>query len=114
AKSTQSYGMIYRTLLKLSIPISLASLSVSLIYFIDNSTLIMLLESMIGYDQAKETLGILTGKAQSLAGIPPILASALGLSIIPIISGAFARNDQREVDDKSSLALRITLLSGIP
>jgi len=105
---------IYRMLFRLSIPISLISMAVPMIYFIDSSIVIPLLEPWTGYDQAKETLGILTGRAQSLAGIPPILAIALSMSIVPIVSSAYARHDLLEVAAKTSQALRIAILSGLP
>lgn len=108
------YRDIYRLMLKLSIPISIISLTVPMIYFIDNSTVIDLLDDRLGLAQAKEQLGILTGKAQSLAGIPPILAIALSMSVVPVISAAFARKDTAELIDKASLALRISVISGMP
>lgn len=111
-----SYRTIYSMILRLSIPISLISLTVPMVYFIDISTVISLLKNKAGYtaEGAKEALGILTGKAQSLAGIPPILAIALSTSIIPVISSAFARKKMAEVNDKASLALRLSLISGMP
>ena len=108
------YPAIYRQMLRLSIPISLISLTVPVIFFIDSSTVIALLKDSIGYSAAKEALGILTGKAQSLAGIPPIIAIALSTSIVPVISSAYARRDMREVNGKASEALRIALLTGMP
>ena len=112
--SPLGYKQIYRMLLLLSIPISIISLAVPMVYFIDNSTVIGLLEGRIGAAEAKEQLGILTGKAQSLAGIPPILAIALSTSVVPVVSSAYARQDDAEVADKSSLALRIAVITGLP
>ncbi len=105
---------IYTMIFKLSVPISLISLAVPIIYLIDSSTVIALLQDQEGYARAKDTLGYLTGRAQSLAGIPPILAIALSQSIVPIISSAYARRDMAEVNKQASLALRISVLSGLP
>src|SRR5690606_8959886 len=91
------YRTIYGMILRLSVPISLINLAVPMIFFIDNSTVIALLRDDIGYSAAKEALGILTGKAQSLAGIPPILAIALCMSLVPVISSAYAKRDMAEV-----------------
>lgn len=109
-----SYRSIYASIFKLSIPISLISIAVPLIYFIDSSTVIAFIQHQVGYEEAKVTLGILTGKAQSIAGIPPILAIALSMSIVPIVSAAFARNNLKEVNDKASQALKISVVSGLP
>jgi stage V sporulation protein B len=113
-RALPSYRSCYRLLLKLSIPITIISLTVSMVYFIDISTVIGLLDDRVGYSEAKAQLGILTGKAQSLAGIPPILAIALGTSAVPVISAAFARGERAVVANQTSLALRLSLVTGFP
>lgn len=112
--SAVGYRAIYRQIFRLSIPISVISLTVPLVYAIDSSTVIGLLRGDIGYEAAKEALGVLNGKAQPLAGIPPILAIALSTSAVPVISAAFARRDGEELRAKTSQALRIALLTGWP
>lgn len=114
SRDVMGFAAIYRLMFRLSVPISLISLAVPLLFFIDSSTVIALLKDSIGYNAAKEALGILTGKAQSLAGIPPIIAIALSSSIVPVISSAYARRDMAEVNGKASEALRIALLTGMP
>jgi stage V sporulation protein B len=105
---------IYKKLLKTAIPISLASTAIPLIYFIDSSTVISLLSNQLGYDGAKNMLGILTGRAQSLASIPPILAIALSSAVLPAVASAYSRRDLREVERMASLSLRLTLITGAP
>ena len=107
-------GQIYKDIFKLSIPIVITSLAVSIIYFIDSSIIVPILKGQIGEPLAKETLKILGMNAQSIAGIPPILAIALSTSIIPVISSAFARQEMDHVKKQITLALRIALLSGMP
>lgn len=109
-----SYGSIYKALFQISIPIVLFSLAVPLIYFIDSSIAIPLLRDHIGEAEAKIALGILTGQAQSLAGIPIILAVALSQSIVPIVSSAYARGDLGEVKRQAAKALQISVLTGLP
>jgi stage V sporulation protein B len=114
AASTMRYRDIYKQIFGLSIPISLISLAVPMLYFIDSTITIPLLKGDLGVQTARETLGILTGRAQSLAGIPIIMAIALSMSIVPIVSAAWARKDLGEVATKASQALRIGVLSGLP
>lgn len=116
AKSSErlSYRKIYSIIFRISIPISLISLAVPMINFIDSSIVIPLLKGQLGTAGARDALGILTGRAQSLAGIPIILAIALSASILPIISAAYARRDMPEVNNKTSQTLRISVLSGLP
>lgn len=71
-------------------------------------------EQLHTYKEAMDTLGILGGSAQSLAGLPIILAIALSSSIIPVISSAHSRRDKQEVQRMSSMALRLALITGVP
>ncbi|WP_274363892.1 putative polysaccharide biosynthesis protein [Paenibacillus thermotolerans] len=111
---TSSLGSIYRAMFRLSIPVSITALAVPTVYLIDSTFTIRLIEGLVGYDNAKDLLGMLTARAQSLAGIPVIFAIALSQSILPIISSAFIRGEQAEVQRQTSSALRMTLLSGVP
>jgi stage V sporulation protein B len=104
------YGMIFR----ISIPIVIFSMTVPLIYFIDSSIVIPLLEGRMGHEQAVETLGLLGGRAQSLAGIPIILAIALSQSVVPVISAAYARKDESELRRQTSNAMLLSVFTGLP
>ncbi|WP_128896297.1 putative polysaccharide biosynthesis protein [Longirhabdus pacifica] len=113
-KPVMSYKDIYKTIFKTSIPITIVSILVPTIYFIDSTLTIRLLSDQLGLHKSEEMLGILTGRAQSLAGLPPILAIALSLSIVPIISTAYTQGKLDEVRDKAAQALRLSILSGMP
>lgn len=110
----QSTRAIYRRIFQLAIPICFVSLNVPMIYFIDSSITIGLLEGSIGYEAAKETLGILSGRAQSFAGIAPVLAIAVGQTILPVVSSAYAQRDMERVQSQSALALKVTILTALP
>lgn len=105
---------IYRDIFKLSIPISFISMTVPAVNLIDSTITVPLLQSQVGLTEAKQITGILGAKAQSLAGIPPILAIAFSTSILPIISSAFARQDFQEVSNKTSQTLRLAIIAGVP
>ncbi|WP_311198758.1 oligosaccharide flippase family protein [Paenibacillus hexagrammi] len=85
------YRDIYRGLFKLSIPIVVFSMMVPLVYLIDTSIITPLLEGAIGHKEALGLVGIMGARAQSLAGIPIILAIALSQSVVPIISAAYSK-----------------------
>lgn len=108
------YLSIIKQLLKLSIPIVIYSITVTLIYFIDSSIVIRLLQGDLGELGAEEVLGVLGGRAQSLAGIPIILAIALSQSVVPIISSAFAKKDMAQVGQQTGKVLQLSLLTGLP
>ncbi|MDD9271296.1 oligosaccharide flippase family protein [Paenibacillus sp. GCM10023248] len=108
------YRDIYRSMLKLSIPIVIFSVTVTLVYAIDTSIIIPLLEGIIGSGEALGLVGIMGGRAQSLAGIPIILAIALSQSVVPIISAAYSRKDMKQVSHQTTRVLQLSILSGLP
>ncbi|MDQ1912099.1 polysaccharide biosynthesis protein [Paenibacillus sp. GD4] len=108
------YKTIYAQLFKLSVPIVIFSMTVTLIYTIDSSIVTLLLKDSAGEDGAREILGILGGRAQSLAGIPIILAVALSQSVVPIISSAYSQKDLKGVADQAGKVLRLSILTGLP
>lgn len=105
---------IYKDIFKLSIPIVLCSMTIQAVYFIDTSLIVPLLSGQIGEVSATQILGIFGQKAQSIAGIPPVLAIALSTSLIPVISAAYARRDEEHLQRQITLALRIAILTGTP
>jgi len=111
--SPLSIGRTYRLIFGYSIPIILGALAVPIINFIDSSTVIPLLEGRTGYEAAKETLGILTGRAQSVAGIPVILAIAVSQTALPVISSAQARGDMAEAERRASQAMWLSTVFGV-
>ncbi|CAG7616546.1 Lipid II flippase MurJ [Paenibacillus solanacearum] len=114
ATAAQPLRSIYAQLFKLSVPIVIFSMTVTLIYTIDSSIVTLLLKDSMGEEPAREILGILTGRAQSLAGIPIILAVALSQSIVPIISSAYSQKDMQQVAGQTGKVLQLSILSGLP
>ncbi|WP_068620123.1 putative polysaccharide biosynthesis protein [Paenibacillus tuaregi] len=105
---------IYGDIFKLSIPIVLASLAVPAVNFIDGTLVKPLLIHQMGNLSATNTLGILGSRAQSIAGIPPILSIALSASLLPVIAAAFARGDRPHLERQITLAMRVSILTGMP
>ncbi|KIL36132.1 membrane protein [Cohnella kolymensis] len=107
-------SLIYREMLRLSVPIVLTAVTVQLMYTLDSLLVVPLTEHRWGAVTAEQWWGILGNRAQSVAGIPVILAIALSQSIIPVISSAHAVGDNSRVGRQSSLAIRLALYSGLP
>ncbi|WP_248927839.1 putative polysaccharide biosynthesis protein [Paenibacillus hamazuiensis] len=112
--ATLTYSAIYSQLFRLSIPIVIFSVTVTLIYTIDSTIVTPLLQGAFGRDNAVEMLGILSGRAQSLAGIPIILAVALSQSVVPIVSAAYSRGDMAQVSQQTGRVLKLSVLTGLP
>lgn len=105
---------IYKDIFKLSIPIVLSSVTVPVVNFIDTTFIVPLLSGQIGLKEATSALGIFGSRAQSVAGIPPVLSIALSASLIPIISAAYARKDEQHLQRQVTLAMRVSILTGTP
>ncbi|WP_168123741.1 polysaccharide biosynthesis protein [Paenibacillus sp. HB172176] len=107
------FRTIYREIFRMSVPAIVTSSVINVIFTFDLSLFDRLSGSFYTVSEAillKKDLGI----AQSLAGIPPILAIALGSSIIPVISSAFSLNNMNEVKRQASIVLRVVCFTGVP
>lgn len=105
---------IYKAIFRISIPILLTAMTVQVIYLIDQTLLIPLTQWRFDHGLSEMWLDVLTTNAQSIAGIPPVLAIALSTSLLPIISSAFAAGDHEKVKRQGGLAMRISVFSGLP
>lgn len=105
---------IYKELFQLSIPVVMTSITVQLIYTLDVFMVKSLTAGHFEPDVINHWWSVLGMNAQSIAGIPVILAIALSQSIIPIISSAHATGDKNKVGHQASLAVRIALFTGMP
>ncbi|WEK53429.1 MAG: polysaccharide biosynthesis protein [Candidatus Cohnella colombiensis] len=105
---------IYRELFNLSIPIVMTSITVQMLYTLDMYMVKPLTKGYFDPELINHWWAVLGMNAQSIAGIPVILAIALCTSIIPIISSAHATGDRKRVGEQASLAVRIALYSGMP
>jgi stage V sporulation protein B len=105
---------IYRELFNYSIPIVMTGITVQLLYTIDNLMIKSITVGHFAQEEINHWAAVYGMNAQSIAGIPIILAVALSQSIIPLISSSHAVDDQEKVGQQASLAVRIALFSGMP
>jgi stage V sporulation protein B len=107
-------GILYR-LLMLSVPITLGSLVLPLITIVDLFLVPHRLHAA-GFDTARATAlyGQLTGMAGPIVHIPTIITVALSISLVPAISQALALKNRALIRERSYLAVRMTLLLGLP
>jgi stage V sporulation protein B len=105
---------IYKELFNLSIPIVMTAVTVQLLYTMDTMMVKSLTRGHYDQEVINHWAAVFGMNAQSIAGIPIILAVALSQSIIPLISSAHATGDRERVGRQASLAVRIALYSGMP
>lgn len=112
-QSEPVWGII-RQILKISIPISLASMIVPLLQLVDSFTVKNLLdlrgfESLISMDMK----GVYD-RGMPLVQFAAFLAAPLTIALLPAISEANARRNHRQIVRLTDLTLRLTLLLGLP
>jgi stage V sporulation protein B len=99
----------------LSIPITLGSLVMPVINIVDLSIVPQRLH-MAGFETGRATAlyGQLTGMAGPLVHIPTIITVALAISLVPAISEALALQRMRLIQERSYMAIRMTMLLALP
>ncbi len=111
----ESAGSIITRLIKLAIPISLASVMLPLVANLDLFIVPRRLE-VAGFStaQATELFGYLTGMAVPLINLATIITAALATSLVPAISNANSLKDTKEVFYRTAGAMRITFMATVP
>ncbi|PTM54813.1 putative polysaccharide biosynthesis protein [Desmospora activa] len=113
-KEAESPWSIFKSLMVLSIPISVGALVLPLLSLVDSFTVANLLEQA-GFTTAEAIDGKgVYDRGQPLIQFASFFATALSLSIVPAVAEALIRGDERKVRDRSTLAMRLTLLMGLP
>lgn len=115
---------IIKTILKFSIPISLASIVSAINRNIDTFTVIggvkkLLTRRMFGTAdmitaEATRLYGILSGKIDMLIGLPTALNVAFSTALVPTISEAMAKKDEKTAKRRIAFSIRTTLLIALP
>ncbi len=111
----ESTRTIVKKLIKLAIPISLASI---LLPFVSNLDLLIVprrLEAAgFSTSEATELFGYLTGMAVPLVNLATILTASLATSLVPAISDALSRDDKDSIYFRVSGAMRLTFMATVP
>ena len=102
-------------LVRFAVPITIGSCFLSLLDTVDGAILLQRLQEGAGLSQemADWWNGTL-GHARKFFDLPGAFVVPISTSLLPILSGAIASKDKRQVDRISSTALRVTLLIGVP
>lgn len=98
-----------------AIPITLGACIVPLAAFVDSAMLVGRLQE-IGFtkDLATSMYGLYSGVVITLINVPTAFSAALGMSLVPAVSGYFAKQDYAGVARQSGLGLRLSFLVGLP
>ena len=110
-------GQLAKTLLSLSIPITISSAVMSLTDLIDVALISARLQSpAVGMtlEQATTAYGIYTGNAVNFFNLPQTLITALAVSVLPTIASARAAQNFTRVSRTLATTLRLTMIITLP
>lgn len=110
----ESRNSIIKKVLKLTIPISLSSVVLTLSGVIDLATVKNCLLTFMDDNNATTQIGILFGKVDMLTNLPLALNVAFAMVLVPTVASAMALGNKKAAKEKSSLSLLITILIGLP
>jgi len=118
-KNTVNYkyegvGKIIRRILFVSIPITLTAIMSSINKNVDSFTVVRNLKNFLPEDQAISLYGILGGKVDTLTTLPLAINVAFATALVPAISAAKARKDNKAIAEKTSFSLLVSMLIGLP
>lgn len=114
---------IMKKILKISIPISLASIVSAVNRNIDTFTVVNGLKTYLaGWSSSLEAIineatrlyGVLSGKIDMLIGLPAALNVAFATALVPAISGTIANGDVKTAKRRMNFSLRTTLIIAFP
>ena len=118
-KNTVNYkyervSTIIKRILLVSIPITLTAIMSSINKNVDSFTVVRNLRAFMPEDQATALYGILGGKVDTLTSLPLSINVAFATALVPAISAAKAKGDNKTITEKTSFSLLISMLIGLP
>lgn len=118
-KNTVNYkyervSSIIKKILFVSIPITLTAIMSSINKNVDSFTVVRNLKKFMSEDMATAQYGILGGKVDTLTSLPLAINVAFATALVPAISSAKAKGDNKTITQKSSFSLLLSMLIGLP
>ena len=105
---------IIKKILFVSIPITLTAIMSSINKNVDSFTVVRNLKKFMPEDQATALYGILGGKVDTLTTLPLAINVAFATALVPAISAAKAKGDNKTITEKTSFSLLVSMLIGLP
>ena len=110
----EKVSKVVKSILYVSIPITLSAIMSTLNKNIDSITVVRGLKTFLTEGQAKLQYGILSGKVDTLITLPLSFNIAFATALVPTVAAAMARKETESASRKISLSLLITMIIGLP
>ena len=111
---TKSIFGTVKSILFVSIPMSLSSILTSLNRNIDSMTVKRGLQSFLSEGDALKQYGILSGKVDTLVSLPLSFNIAFATALVPAVAGAKTKGDMTTANKRVSFSLLVSMLIGLP
>lgn len=114
-RKTESSVSIINRIIKFSLPIMIGGSIMPIMNLLDTFIVMDRLQAA-GFNQitATKLFGQLKGMATSFVNVPQVFTISLAASLVPSISESMVRKDMEAVRRKTQLALKMSLLLGLP
>lgn len=111
----ESNSIILKRLLYVAIPITLGACVMPLVNMVDSVMTVRRLTAIgISIEEANSLLGQLTGMAMTIVNLPVVIDQAIGMSLVPAISEAYALKQMKVVRKEARTGLKTILLVVLP
>ena len=111
---TKSIWKTVKSILSVSVPMSLSSILTSINRNIDSTTVKRGLQSFLSESDALKQYGILSGKVDTLTSLPLSFNIAFATALVPAITTAKTKGDMKTATKRVSFSLLVTMLIGLP
>ena len=113
-EKTQSIWKTVKSILSVSIPMSLSAVLTSINRNIDSTTVKRGLQNFLSEADALKQYGILSGKVDTLTSLPLSFNIAFATALVPAITTAKTKGDMKSTTKRVSFSLLVTMLIGLP
>lgn len=111
----EKVSRILKKLLVVAIPITIGASVMPLVNMVDSIIVVSRLEvAGFTHNQAVGMFGQLTGMAMAIINLPSVITAALGMSLVPSISEAYAVGNKSKARKETKSAIKVTLLIVLP
>ena len=109
----ESTKTVLKRILYVAVPITIGACVMPLVNMVDSIVVVRRLQET-GFDTANSLLGQLTGMAMATVNLPVFIDQAIGMSLVPSISEAYALNQRGRVKKEARNGIKLILIIVLP